>query len=158
MQSLETIDMNTINEKVDYWYYEIGVNIIPFDTINKRPMIAEWKPFQTKPIEPVLYEYWKKIHMFDRGAAVILGRAWRKHGLIGNDKDCQYWLGCIDCDSPDAINSLGLLDNLKKQFYIEEHKNTPGKYHMFFLTTKPIPSNRLVVDDGRCLFEIFGRS
>lgn len=94
--------------------------------------------------------------MFDNGARVILGRAWRKHGLVGDDTRLQYWLGCIDCDSTNAINELGLLNNLKKQFYIEEHKNTPGKYHMFFYTTKPIQSNRLIIDNGKCLFEIFG--
>lgn len=137
------------NEMLDFWYYEIGANIIP--SANKKAIVP-WKAFQTKSIDPVLYEYWKKNHMFDRGAAVILGRAWRKKGLVGDDKKLEYWLGCIDCDSPDAINDLGLLDNLKKQFYIEEHKNTPGKYHLFFYTTKPIQSNKLVIEGGKCSF------
>lgn len=104
----------------------------------------------------MLYEYWKRSNLFDRGAAVILGRAWRKRGLVGELTKLEYWSGCIDCDSPDAINELGLLDNLKKQFYMEEHKNTPGKYHLFFHTIKPIQSNRLIVEDGKCLFEVFG--
>jgi hypothetical protein len=146
----------TDTTKLDFWYYEMGANIIPFDTINGRPILTEWKPFQDKPVDEVLYKYWKKNNMFSSGARVILGRVWRKKGLVGSDKDLQYWLGCIDCDSPDAINNLGLLENLKKQFYIEEHKNTPGKYHIFFLTTKPIQSNRLIVDNGKCIFEIFG--
>jgi len=154
MASLQ-ISREAFNKRLDFWYYEMGVNIIPFDTVNKKALV-EWKQFQTKATDEVLYEYWKKMNMFDRGAAVILGRAWRKHGLVGDDKDLQYWLGCIDCDSPDAINNLGLLENLKKQFYIEEHKNTPGKYHIFFLTTKPIQSNRLIVEGGKCIFEIFG--
>ena len=42
----EMIDMNTLNEYVDFWYYEIGVNPIPAITTNKQTG-QELKPLIT---------------------------------------------------------------------------------------------------------------
>jgi hypothetical protein len=31
----------TVNEYADYWRYEVGMNVIPADTRNKRPVV-QW--------------------------------------------------------------------------------------------------------------------
>lgn len=55
---LETINLYTFEKQLDFWYYQIGANVIPFDTVNKRPVLKEWKSFQDNPIDPILYKYW----------------------------------------------------------------------------------------------------
>ena len=44
----------------DFWFYQIGVNVIPADTINKIP-IEEWSEYQDKPIPAHLFEQRKKM-------------------------------------------------------------------------------------------------
>ena len=85
-------DRDEFNRKLDDWYYNLGVNIIPMNTRTDKPypLIDEWAPWQDKRIPPELYEYWKKEHLFDKGAAVILGRAWGKEPLVGKDKIIQF--------------------------------------------------------------------
>ena len=98
-------DKDEFNRKLDEWY-NLGVNIIPMNTSVNVPVIDEWIPWRNKRIPSELYEYWKKEHLFDKGAAVILGRAWGKEQLVGKDKDnpVQYYLWCIDCDSKGSLD------------------------------------------------------
>ena len=122
------------------------------------PVIDEWIPWRDKRIPPELYEYWKKEHLFDKGGAVILGRAWGKEPLVGKDKDnpVQYYLWCIDCDSKGALDEIGILENIKRDCIIEYHKDELGRGHIFGFSTHQIPSKRLV--DGNLIIEVFGES
>ena len=49
----------SINEGADFWYNDIGLNVIPADTQNKRPII-NWKEYQEKPVSDETFEQWKK--------------------------------------------------------------------------------------------------
>jgi hypothetical protein len=42
-------NLNSINDSADFWYYQIGVNVIPADTENKE-IYLNWSPWQDKPI------------------------------------------------------------------------------------------------------------
>ena len=51
----DMIDINDMNSCADHWRYEIGPNVIPFDTRNRIPKI-NWKEFQDKPIPEQLHK------------------------------------------------------------------------------------------------------
>ena len=68
---------STVNEYADFWRYNIGVNIIPADTRNKKPLV-KWSEYQNKPIPEWEHNQWKKSGMFCKGLAIILGRVWHR--------------------------------------------------------------------------------
>jgi hypothetical protein len=35
----EKSQVQILNESADFWRYDIGVNVIPADTVNKRPTV-----------------------------------------------------------------------------------------------------------------------
>ena len=54
------------NDAVDFWRYDIGVNVIPADTANKRPLVS-WSEWQDKPIpEEVIQSMEIKRRVFKR--------------------------------------------------------------------------------------------
>jgi hypothetical protein len=64
----------SVNDYADFWRYEVGLNVIPADTRNKRPKIG-WSIFKTdRPISEELHNYWKKIDMFKDGMMIIAGQ------------------------------------------------------------------------------------
>jgi len=154
----EIIDRDEFNSQLDAWYYLNGLNIIPMNTRtdNAKPGIAEWKPWRDKRIPEELYEYWKKEHLFDKGAAVIPGRTWGKIPIGDKDKDnpIPFYLCVIDCDSKEAVDEIGIIDNIKRDCIVEYHKDDPGSLHIFAFSTHQIPSKRLV--DGNFKMEVFG--
>jgi len=46
-------EMNIDYSKLDYWFYNIGVNIIAADTVNKKA-VEEWSKYQNNPVSPEL--------------------------------------------------------------------------------------------------------
>lgn len=37
MAAVQDKELEVLNESADFWRYDIGVNVIPADTVNKRP-------------------------------------------------------------------------------------------------------------------------
>jgi hypothetical protein len=66
-----------INESADFWRYDIGVNVVPADTVNKKPLVA-WSEWQDKPIPEELHKQWKEQNGFSKGIAIIPGRVWHR--------------------------------------------------------------------------------
>jgi hypothetical protein len=65
------------NTGADFWRYNVGVNVIPADTRNKRP-IVEWSPFQDEPVPEELHNKWKSNGDFCKGIAVIIGKIFQR--------------------------------------------------------------------------------
>ena len=65
----------------------------------------QWKEFQTKPIDPVLYEYWKKIGLFDKNKLDKLEKLFQHIFRTEGDRysRCDRGDNCDNCD--------GLWDN-----------------------------------------------
>jgi hypothetical protein len=61
---------------LDWWFYEVGVNVVAVDTRNKT-VPQSWKTDQDKAITTEEFEKVKKKGMFSRGAAVVAGKVWR---------------------------------------------------------------------------------
>ena len=70
---------------------QIGVNVIPADTKNKKPTV-EWLQYQDNPISEWQHEKWKSENAFSRGMAVIAGKVWHrqnKEGLLLDSFRCR---------------------------------------------------------------------
>ena len=67
----------SINESADFWRYDIGVNVIPADTKNKKPLEL-WSEWQKKAIPEQLHNTWKEQGFFSQGIALIPGAVWHR--------------------------------------------------------------------------------
>jgi hypothetical protein len=130
----------TINEYADFWRYNIGVNVIPADTRNKKPLV-KWSEYRNKPISEWQHNRWKNSDMFCRGMAIILGRVWHK-----NDIKDYFFLG-IDKDNEKAIvefcsrnGKTITLGELASKTLVEQHSDNLSKAHSYYYTTRPIMS------------------
>jgi len=129
---------STINEFADFWRHDVGVNVIPANTREKRPII-EWKEWQDKPIPEELHNRWKSENRFNDGMAVIAGKVWHN-----KQKECLY-LNCIDADNAKAIeeicsqNGKGsiTLQGLARCTLVEQHLDDPTKAHIYIYSNKP---------------------
>jgi len=122
----------------DFWRYEIGCNIIPADSVQKRTFIS-WKNdkrgnWQVDPIPQDLHDEWKAKGSFEKGMAIICGR------IFHNDERKNLYLCAIDADNRKGIECLtekGLVE-LSKKTMVEQHADNPDKAHIYFYTTKPM--------------------
>ena len=48
---------------IDFWFYTIGVNVIPVPYMSKKP-IVKWEMWQNQPIPSEVYESWKSFRRF----------------------------------------------------------------------------------------------
>ena len=91
-------NINSINYWTDFWYYQIGVNIIPADTKNKKTY-ENWSQLQDKSIPEELHEKRKKNGEYNKGIAIVTGPIWR-------GKNKGKYLNGIDCDNKKAIEEI----------------------------------------------------
>src|SRR6185312_7053423 len=120
--------------KLDNWFYQIGVNIIPVDSQNKKPLI-NWLEWQNNPISIELYEQWKSEGLFDKGFAIITGK-------IHRDQYKDKNLICIDIDNKKGIDEIlsfspGIktIDELAKKTLVVQHEDSKEeRAHIYFIT------------------------
>jgi len=132
----------TPNEGADYWYYEIGVNVIPVDSGLKNEDDPEkkkgfckiaWTKYQTQELDEETFKSWKEQELFEKGIAIIGGYVWR-----GNFKG--YYLCMIDLDNQLGIDEVcpkGLPHTGHKTL-VEQHLDRPDKAHVYFYTKEPV--------------------
>jgi hypothetical protein len=87
-----------LNESADFWYYEIGVNVIPADTKNKTTF-ENWSQWKDKSMPVEGFESYKKAGYYINGLAIIPGRIWRGP----HESMC---LVAIDLDNEKAIKEF----------------------------------------------------
>lgn len=126
------------NEWADYWRYEVGVNVIPADSIKKKTMI-QWKEdprgnWQIDPIPQMIHDEWKLNDSFKDGMAIICGR------VFHNITKKHLYLCAIDVDNKKGLDELTAqgISDLSTKTLVEQHKD-PNKAHIYFYTTKPMP-------------------
>ena len=128
----------SVNDYVDFWRYDAGLNVIPADTRNKRPKV-EWKQFQHKAIPVELHNLWKKEDMFKDGMMIIPGQVWH------NEHKKGLFLNCIDLDNELAIQEFCKINGQQMalnvvadtgHFIIEQHVDDPTRAHIFVWSDK----------------------
>ena len=127
---------NDFNDGADYWYHEMGLNVIPSDTRNKKPVLSQHKEYQNKRIPKDVYESWKRDNYFEQGHGNLSYRVY----LEGKD---LFWVS-IDCDSKQAIsefclNNDGSLEELAKRFVIEQQADNLDRAYISFLSPIAFP-------------------
>ena len=129
-------NINSINDWADFWHYQIGVNVIPADTKEKKTY-ENWSQWQDKPIPDELHEQRKRNDEYNKGIAIVTG-------LIGRSKNKGKYLNGIDCDNKKAIEEICnkdgnriSLEELAKWTIVEHHKDNPDKAHIYIMSTRP---------------------
>lgn len=132
-------ESKAIDESADYWRYDVGINVIPSDTKNKKPLVP-WADWQDKPNPEELYNKWKAEGAFSKGIAIIPGKTWHRE-----DKKGLYFI-FIDADSKKAIKELltrngitASLQEVAKKWLVEQHADNPDKAHFYFYSPIPFP-------------------
>ena len=139
------------NQWADFWYYQVGVNVIPAHNKTKTPKV-EWKNstlgnWQTEPIPENVFNDWKGENLFDEGLAIVTGSVFR-----GNSKG--MWLNGIDCDNKagtEAMCPQGV-EHTAKGTLVEQHAN-PDKCHILFYSDEPL-KNRAINPDSEYQIEV----
>lgn len=132
----------TPNEGADYWYYEIGVNVIPVDSSLKNEDDPEkkkgfckiaWTKYQTQKLDEENFKTWKEQGLFEKGITIIGGYVWR-----GNFKG--YYLCMIDLDNQLGIDEVFPkgLSQIGHKTLVEQHLDRRDKAHVYFYTKEPI--------------------
>jgi hypothetical protein len=125
------------NKAADFWYYEIGVNVIPINSQEKVTYV-KWSEFQGNSISEEQYLRWKAEGAFNQGMAIIAGKIWR-------GKYKGKYLVCIDIDNKKGVEEFlshfGEIDTIEKlssKTIVEWHKDNPTKVHIYFIVEKPL--------------------
>lgn len=140
--------MRLADSWIDFWYNEIGANLIPADTRNKRTNIS-WSVYQDAPVPKEQIELWNRENAFQYGMAVIAGKLWR-------GKFKGKYLIAIDLDNQLAIDELTLHNNVKvplqtlaNKLLIEQHKSDLNKAHMYLISDIPFPKKSFDIVDSQ---------
>jgi hypothetical protein len=127
------------NKWADYHRYHTGVNLIPADTKNKKP-IVEWAQYQDNPIPEWQHDKWKSDNAFSSGMAVIPGKVWHRQ----DKKD--YYLIALDADKKEAITEICTrngkttsLQEMAQRTLVEQHAGCPDRAHFYFYSPIPFP-------------------
>lgn len=128
--------INQINAWADFWRNQIGVNVVPANTVKKTTWISWSKDprgnWQEIPIPKGIHDEWKRNGDFKNGMAVICGKIFRGNNI-------GKYLCAIDCDNKLAIEEMTKdLQRLSQHTIVEQHPDNPDKAHIYFLTTKPM--------------------
>jgi hypothetical protein len=125
------------NEAADFWYYELGINVIPINSKEKVTYI-KWSEFQHRSVSEEQYIRWKTEGAFNQGIAVIAGKIWR------GEYNGKY-LACIDIDNKKGVEEflshfgeIYTIEKLSSKTIVEWHKDNPNKVHIYFIVEKPL--------------------
>jgi putative DNA primase/helicase len=130
----QKMSIEEINQWVDFWRYEIGVNVIPSKTVQKKPIVG-WIEWQHSPIPQEQHDEWKQKNMFKDGMAIITGKVWH------NPKYNSYYLLAIDCDNKKGMDVfIGSVpfDEFAKFNMLEMHLDNSDKCHIYYYIPRQI--------------------
>lgn len=124
---------SSFNDWADFWRYEIGLNVIPADTKNKR-IYEKWLVWQNEGVNEEQHNEWKERNAFANGMAIIVGKVLHRPDLD------DYHLCFIDMDNQKAIDEIctifGAKDikELSQTTIVEQHPDNESKAHVYFYT------------------------
>jgi P4 family phage/plasmid primase-like protien len=129
---------NNFNECLDNYFYKIGVNVIPANSKEKRPIIP-YKQYLNNAISSDLFKIWKNENKFKDGFIIILGKIWRgiNEGkyLIGIDIDKELGIKQFCTRNGKTITLL----EFGHKTVVEQHKDDLTKAHVYFISPMPFP-------------------
>ncbi len=126
------------NDYAKFWYYTIGVNVIPANT-PKKDTHVQWKndprgDWEQQSIPLEIFDSWIQNNDFKHGLAIIVGESYR-----GEYKG--LWLNGLDTDNLLATNLLSE-NNIESlgMFTLVEQSSNKEKAHIYYFTKEPLKS------------------
>jgi P4 family phage/plasmid primase-like protien len=133
------MSVESMNKGADCWYYDKGVNVIPSDTKNKKPLY-NWKQYQENSAHQEIFEQWKKEGAFDKGIAIIPGKIWRGTNI-------GKYLIVIDIDNEKGLKEFltkdgkeTTIEEFASKTLVEQRRDDTKRAHLFFISPIPFPS------------------
>jgi len=128
------------NDWADFWYYKVGVNVIPYNGEKKYTWI-QWTNhpignFQKTSIPEELFNDWKKSDWFSKGIAIICGPVFRGPHVY-------EYLNGLDLDNIIAICKMfptKPIEEYAQENLIEQHDNREKCHTYFYTKDRPITS------------------
>lgn len=147
MNLVTNYSIGNYNEWADFWFYQMKVNVVPFDTRNRLPIISSYKQYQNTRIPITEFEKWKKEGKFSAGMAIFPGKLYHNDdGKDDNNHDDLY-LVAIDLDRKEAINEFCTLNGkiisineLGLKTIVEQHHDDINRAHVYLLSPIPFPN------------------
>lgn len=94
----DTTSITILNESADFWYNDIGVNVIPADT-KQKTTFENWSQWKDKSMPNEIFESYKKSGYYNNGLAIVPGKIWR-------GPFADKYLVAIDLDNKKAIEEF----------------------------------------------------
>jgi replicative DNA helicase Mcm len=169
-----------MNRVVNYWYYDIGANVIPAITQAKTIQQGiSWSKWQKESIPVTEFEKWKDDGFFDQGIGVICGKVHRgpfagkflsaidADNKLAIEELCSSTTNPNGADDNNKINNNYTIDKLAQVTIVEQHLDNPDKAHIYFISerrnliTKSSDNNKpdkanLLINNEIPAFEIKG--
>jgi hypothetical protein len=124
------LDKEVFNKWANWWRNTVGVNVIPNDSVQKKP-IVRWADWCDGPIPDELHKDWITRGLFKSGLAIVLGRAWHL-------KDRELYFVCLDADNAAAVEWLSSKSGLQDSGLGTESRGVNYKLHAYFYTTRQL--------------------
>jgi P4 family phage/plasmid primase-like protien len=128
-----------MNEGADFWYYGKGINVIPADTQNKKPLI-DWKQYQGNPVSEEKFEQWKRSKAYEKGIAIIPGTIWK-------GENSRKYLIAIDIDKEKGLREfltingkVTTIEEFASKTLVEQRRDDTNRAHIYFISPIPFPS------------------
>jgi len=125
----------------NFWYHKIKVNVIPYDTKNRRPILNSFKEYRKKRIPLELFNQWLEKGLFAYGMAIIPGK------IYSHDPNQVLFLVVLDFDKKEGFDEFCkyksnnmTLELWAKRTILEQHPDNLDRAHMYFLSPIPFPN------------------
>ena len=138
--------LSTFSKAAHEYRYLYRFNPIPFDTrVNRTPRGYKWTEYQDG-ISEDKHKEWEVNDEFNKGIAIILGKARYRKGF----PDCFVF--AIDLDGKSAIEQFCLredgtkttLEELSKIFKVDQHADDPDSVHIIGYSTKQLKTRSVI--------------
>jgi putative DNA primase/helicase len=137
---MDNKSLKTTNDYANFWYQK-GLNVIPFDTKEGAPIIEKYTQYQNKRIPYEIFRVWIMEKKFERGLAIFPGK------IYSNDSSKDLYLVALDFDEMEGLNEFctynGKYTSVKEfaeKTIVEGHEDEPHSIHIYFLSPIPFPN------------------
>jgi P4 family phage/plasmid primase-like protien len=124
-----------------YWYHIRRVNVIPFDTKNRRPVLESYTDYQNTRIPLELFNQWLENGLFDYGMAIFPGK------IYSHDPNQILYLVVLDFDRKEGFEEFCKFEsnNMTRELWaertiLEQHLGNLDRWHLYLLSTIPFPN------------------
>ena len=130
--------LKTTEDYVNFWFHEMGVNVIPFDTKNRQSILP--KEEHSKHFEYLMtlteFNKFKESGYYSNGFIIKLG-------LVERGKYKGKYLNALDLDNKLAIEEFcagSSLPELASEMIIEQKPGDNDRCHVLWLSNQPVKS------------------